>query len=97
MISPPRVRSLTVFFPAYNDAPSIGALVVRAFEVLERHTDDYEVVVVNDGSRDNTGDVLARLKNRYGAKLRIVTHARNLGYGADLLQRFQAPALQLVS
>jgi glycosyltransferase involved in cell wall biosynthesis len=96
MISPPRVRSLTVFFPAYNDAPSIGALVVRAFEVLERHTDDYEVVVVNDGSRDNTGDVLARLKNRYGAKLRIVTHARNRGYGGALRSGFQAACKDLV-
>ena len=51
--------SLSVFFPAYNDALSLPGLVARAFEVLERHVEDYEVIVVNDGSQDNTGEVLA--------------------------------------
>ena len=48
---------LTVFFPAYNDAPSIPGLVADAMEMLPGITDDYEVIVVNDGSQDNTGEV----------------------------------------
>ncbi len=46
--------SLSVFFPAYNDAPSLPALLAKTFETLDGHVADYEVIVVNDGSRDET-------------------------------------------
>jgi glycosyltransferase involved in cell wall biosynthesis len=79
-----------VFFPAYNDASSIAKLVDKAFEVLRARTSDYEVIVVDDGSRDNTAAVLADLQTRYGAAFRIVTHAENRGYGAALRSGFAA-------
>jgi len=43
---------LSVFFPAYNDAPSLPGLIEKTFSVLERHVSRYEVIVVNDGSYD---------------------------------------------
>ena len=46
--------SLSVFFPAYNDAPSLPKLVKTAFEVLTDHVEDFELIVVNDGSADDT-------------------------------------------
>jgi glycosyltransferase involved in cell wall biosynthesis len=76
--------SLSVFFPAYNDAPSLPALVRKTFEVLERHVDDYEVIVINDGSYDNTGDVLDELRSTYMPHLRVITHPQNRGYGGAL-------------
>jgi glycosyltransferase involved in cell wall biosynthesis len=79
-----------VFFPAYNDASSIAKLVDKAFEVLRARASDYEVIVVDDGSRDNTAAVLADLQTRYGAAFRIVTHAENRGYGAALRSGFAA-------
>jgi glycosyltransferase involved in cell wall biosynthesis len=79
-----------VFFPAYNDAPSIGKLVDRAFEVLRERAADFEVIVVNDGSRDNTAQVLAGLEARYGAAFRVIAHAENRGYGAALRTGFAA-------
>ena len=82
--------SLSVFFPAYNDAPSIAKLVDKAFEVLRERASDFEVIVVNDGSRDNTAAVLKDLEARYGAVFRIVTHAENRGYGAALRSGFAA-------
>src|SRR5205823_4960320 len=54
----PRFPSLSVFFPAYNDAPSLPKLIAKTFQVLEEYVDDFEVIVVNDGSRDDTGKVL---------------------------------------
>src|SRR5262245_38269258 len=57
-----KFRSLSVFFPAYNDAPSLPGLVRKTFETLEQHVEDYEVIVVNDGSRDNTAEVLDELR-----------------------------------
>jgi glycosyltransferase involved in cell wall biosynthesis len=80
----PKFPSLSVFFPAYNDAPSLPALVGKTFEVLNRHVDDYEVIVVNDGSYDNTGDVLDELRRKYMPHLRVITHPGNRGYGGAL-------------
>ena len=84
------VQSVTVFFPAFNDAPSLPRLIATTFEVLSRRVDDYEVVVVNDGSSDATSDVLTDLQVRYGSQLRVVTHTRNRGYGAALSSGFNA-------
>ena len=82
--------SLSVFFPAYNDAPSIGPLVRRTFEVLREHVADYEVIVVNDGSRDKTAEVLQQLAAEFAPLLRVVTHAENRGYGGALRSGFAA-------
>jgi len=76
--------SLSVFFPAYNDAPSLPALVGKTIEVLREHVEDYEVIVVNDGSYDNTADVLDELRDRYAPYLRVITHPQNRGYGGAL-------------
>jgi glycosyltransferase involved in cell wall biosynthesis len=76
--------ALSVFFPAYNDAPSLPQLLAKTFAVLERHVEDYEVIVVNDGSRDDTAKILAESAGTYAPKLRVVTHPRNLGYGMAL-------------
>ena len=79
-----------MFFPAYNDAPSIAKLVDKAFEVLRERASDFEVIVVNDGSRDNTAGVLKDLEACYGTKFRVITHAENRGYGAALRSGFAA-------
>jgi glycosyltransferase involved in cell wall biosynthesis len=85
-----------VFFPAYNDATSIAKLVDKAFDVLRERTSDFEVIVVNDGSRDNTADVLEGLQTRHGARFRAITHAGNRGYGAALRSGFAAARKEFV-
>jgi len=92
----PAAPSVSVFFPAYNDAPSLPALLEKTFAVLPKLTEDFEVIVVNDGSRDNTAQVLAELQVRYGPRLRVVTHATNQGYGAALRSGFSAARKELV-
>jgi glycosyltransferase involved in cell wall biosynthesis len=88
---------LTVFFPAYDDGDSIGPLVAETFQVLEQYVSDHEVIVVNDGSSDHTGEVLRRLQNEYGShRFRIVTHPRNRGYGAALRSGFSAATKEFV-
>jgi glycosyltransferase involved in cell wall biosynthesis len=82
--------SLSVFFPAYNDAPSIAILVDKAFEVLRERASDFEIIVVNDGSRDNTAEALAGLEARYGGAFRVITHPENRGYGMALRSGFAA-------
>jgi glycosyltransferase involved in cell wall biosynthesis len=88
--------SLSVFFPAYNDAPSIPVLVRKTFAVLREHVDDYEVIVVNDGSRDQTGEVLEELRREFSPLMRVVTHPENRGYGGALRSGFAAATKECV-
>jgi glycosyltransferase involved in cell wall biosynthesis len=89
-------NGISVFFPAYNDAPSLPALLARTFATLKQTGFEYEVIVVNDGSHDDTGAVLERLRGEYGERLRIVTHQVNRGYGGALRSGFEAARLDLV-
>jgi glycosyltransferase involved in cell wall biosynthesis len=85
-----------VFFPAYNDAYSLPGLVESAFEVLEDHVRDYEIIVVNDGSADGTGELLEDMQGIYGPRLRVVTHTVNKGYGGALRSGFAAATKEFV-
>jgi len=91
-----RFPSLSVFFPAYNDAPSLPRLIAKTFEVLERHVADYEVIVVNDGSRDQTPQVLDELRAAHTPFLRVITHPQNRGYGGALRSGFEAATREFV-
>lgn len=87
----PKLSSVTAFFPAYNDGGTIPSMVLLALNTLPQLTDDYEVVVVNDGSQDYTAEVLAELAARY-ERVRVITHAHNGGYGAALRTGFAQAA-----
>jgi glycosyltransferase involved in cell wall biosynthesis len=87
--------SISVFFPAYNDAGTIASLVVVTDMTLRELVDDYEIIVVNDGSPDHTGEVLADLQARY-PRLRVVTHPKNRGYGGALRSGFAHATKELV-
>ncbi len=89
-------EGISAFFPAYNDAPSLPGLLRRAFAALEEATDDYEVIVVNDGSRDETAAVLEQMRQELGSRLRVITHEKNRGYGGALRSGFQAATKDLV-
>jgi glycosyltransferase involved in cell wall biosynthesis len=95
-MSAPKFRSLSVFFPAYNDAPSLPVLITKTFAVLESCVEDYEVIVVNDGSRDKTAEVLEQLRLRHQPYLRVVTHPENRGYGGALRSGFAAATKEFV-
>ena len=84
-----KLKSITAFFPAFNDGGTIASMVISALITLPKVTDDYEVVVVNDGSRDYTAQVLEEL-NRVYPQVSIVTHPTNLGYGRALRSGFEA-------
>jgi glycosyltransferase involved in cell wall biosynthesis len=93
---PPKFASLSVFFPAYNDAQALPGLIDSAFAVLRRNVEDFEVIVVNDGSLDGTAELLPRLQANYGPELRVVTHEKNRGYGAALQSGFAAATRDFV-
>ena len=86
---------ISVFFPAFNDANSIGKLVTDVLEILPDLTDDYEVIVVNDGSTDQTVEVLRDLEEKH-KQIRVVQHETNKGYGGALRSGFQTATKDLV-
>ena len=87
--------SISAFFPCYNDAGSIGDIVINTDQVLQTLTGDYEIIVVNDGSKDRSADVLRELESQL-PRLRVVTHPVNEGYGAALRSGFKAATKDLV-
>lgn len=87
--------SISVFFPAFNDARSIVPLVQTALNILPGLTDDYEVIVIDDGSTDETPVVLDELA-RVHPQVRIIRHTQNMGYGAALRSGFTHARKDLV-
>jgi glycosyltransferase involved in cell wall biosynthesis len=79
--------SLTAFFPAYNDQNTIEGIVRTVAEEILKVTNDFEVLVVDDGSKDETGVILDRLAAEL-PYLRVIHHERNMGYGAALITGF---------
>lgn len=91
-----RPPSLSMFFPAYNDGGTIASLVIRTVQVASRLTPDFEVIVVNDGSRDTTAEIAEELARTY-PQVRVVHHARNRGYGGALRTGFAAARKELIA
>lgn len=81
--------SISVFFPCYNDAGSIGILVRGANNTLAKITNNFEIIVVDDGSRDESRKLLELLTQEL-PKLRVILHKRNRGYGGALKSGFAA-------
>ncbi|HEY3130808.1 MAG TPA: glycosyltransferase family 2 protein [Acidobacteriota bacterium] len=81
--------SISAFFPAYNDGRTIGPLVRAAAKILRSLNADFEVVVVDDGSRDDTAAVLRKLKREI-PELVSIHHVSNRGYGGALISGFHS-------
>ncbi len=90
------MESISAFFPAFNDAATIGSLVAETFDLLRSTGRDFEIIVVNDGSSDATPEILRELENRYGGTLRVIHHSVNRGYGGALRSGFAAATKDLV-
>jgi glycosyltransferase involved in cell wall biosynthesis len=84
-----KLSSLSVIFPAYNDGGTIASMVSAAYIACRQVTDDFEIIVVNDGSSDYTGPILEDMKPRC-AELRVISHTSNRGYGGALRSGFAA-------
>ncbi|HUG14015.1 MAG TPA: glycosyltransferase family 2 protein [Thermomicrobiales bacterium] len=82
-------QKLTLVLPSHNEADNIEAVVKRALEVLPRVTREHEIIVVNDGSADDTGAIADRLSGSHET-VWVVHHPVNRGYGAALTSGFDA-------
>ena len=92
-----RVARLSYFFPAHNEEANVRELVAEALETLPTLAEVFEIIVVDDGSRDGTGPIADELAAANPGVVRAVHHPTNLGYGAALLSGFRAAAHDLVA
>jgi len=83
----PLVNQISVFFPAYNEEANIRQTVEKAVEVLEKVAKKWEIIVIDDGSKDKTGAIVKRLMKKE-PRIHLITHTPNRGYGAALKSGF---------
>lgn len=89
------ISPISVVIPAYNDETTIAKLVQDTDCLLNEIANDYEIVVINDGSKDNTWNVLQELTKKF-KNLRLVNHEQNQGYGKTIKELYHAGNKSLV-
>lgn len=75
------IQSLSVFLPAYNEETNLKNTTNKIVKFIDKVTDTWEIIIINDGSKDSTGEIADRL-SKENKKIRVVTHSPNRGYGA---------------
>ena len=89
------MKSLSVVFPAFNEEANIRHVVEDAYRTMPKLAPIFEIIVVNDGSKDRTGDICDRLAEEF-SNVRVVHHVRNRGYGAALKSGIERARYDLI-
>lgn len=89
------MHSISVVIPAYNEAPNVAKAIESAVKAMEKITTDYEIIVVDDGSRDDTSAVARAQMPRF-PRLRVVRNEPNRGYGGALRRGFEEATKELI-
>jgi glycosyltransferase involved in cell wall biosynthesis len=79
---------LSLFFPCYNEQDNLENTFNKTLPVLQKVAEKWEIIIVNDGSKDKTGEVALQIKAQYPKNISIITHNPNRGYGASFKSGF---------
>ncbi len=91
----PKLKELSVFFPFYNEETNIGAQTEQALEIIPRFVQKFEIILVNDGSVDKTGEIGQKLAES-NPQVRLVNHQTNQGYGAAVKSGLKSARYQWI-
>ena len=83
-----KLKEISAFFPAYEEEENIEKTILCAEKILEKVADKYEIVIIDDGSKDKTGEIVTKLASR-NDRIKLVTHKENKGYGHSLRSGFK--------
>ena len=73
---------LSVFMPCYNEEANIANTFHKTVPILKEVAKKWEIVIINDGSKDKTGEIAVKLQKEYPQNIKVITHDPNRGYGA---------------
>jgi glycosyltransferase involved in cell wall biosynthesis len=93
--APAELRSITVLFPAFNEEMNIRSAMARALEAMRGRFASFELLIINDGSRDSTGAIADELAAAH-PEITVLHNARNMGLGECLYLGFQCAKGELV-
>jgi glycosyltransferase involved in cell wall biosynthesis len=93
--SPVRIPAISVFLPSHNEEGNVERVVRSYLAELPRVADDFEIIVVDDGSRDRTGEIAERLAAE-DSHVKVVRHRVNQGYGGAVISGIRAATKQYV-
>lgn len=91
------IPELSVFYPCYNEEKNIQKTVDKTIPILQKIAKNWEIILINDGSKDNTASVLEVIKKKYPQQIKIITHNPNRGYGAALKSGFYNAKYQWIA
>ena len=95
MSSPVRIPAISVFLPSHNEEGNVERVVRSYLAELPRVAEDFEIIVVDDGSRDRTGEIAERLAAE-DSHVKVVRHPTNKGYGGAVISGIRAATKQYV-
>jgi glycosyltransferase involved in cell wall biosynthesis len=90
-----KVSAISVFFPAFNEQYNIKNTLQKAIEILPKYAQNFEIIVVNDGSSDQTREIVEEISKKQ-PKVKIINHKNNLGYGSALKTGFYSAKSPLI-
>jgi glycosyltransferase involved in cell wall biosynthesis len=90
-----RIQSMSLVFPMFDEEANVGPLLESALALAPRLADDFELIVVDDGSRDGSAAIVEAIRRR-DRRVRLLRHPENRGYGAALRSGLRAARGELV-
>jgi glycosyltransferase involved in cell wall biosynthesis len=87
--------NISLFFPVYNDENTIERMVKKSMTVLEEIAENHEIIIVNDGSPDNSGEIADAMAKQF-TNIKVIHHEQNKGYGAAIKTGFENASYEWV-
>ena len=94
---PKLISEISFFLPSYNEEKNIRRTVIDVKRVLERIAKVWEIIIVDDGSKDKTGEIADSLSHEFKNNIHVVHHKPNRGYGGALKSGFEASKYKWVA
>lgn len=83
-----KLANITFFCPALNEEKNLKPLIDSLLVTLPKFAEDFEVIIIDDGSTDSTFSIANSLAQS-NPRIRVIHHKKNLGYGVSLAEGFK--------
>ncbi len=92
-----QIPELSLFLPCYNEEANLQNTVDKTLPILKKVAKNWELIIINDGSTDKTGEIAKSIQKTDPTHIKIVTHHPNRGYGAAFKSGFYTAKYQWIT